>query len=270
MEFTNVFVVYDPTREEQPALQRAELIARETAANLHVFACIYSEIPRSTGKSEEVSALLARQKEALQVVVQPLVDRGVQVTTEVEWDEDWYQAVVRASIRSEADLVLKSSYRHTPGQRILNRTSDWTLMRECLCPVMLVKETTDRGARKVLAAIDIRDKKGAYEGLNQRIIQLSQRVLEHEDAEVHFINAHKNLSSYPDRNELVRSCGVGSDRIHIQMGEPGDVIVKNARDLNASLVVVGNSARSGLSALINGNTVEKVVDRLECDVLSMP
>jgi universal stress protein E len=36
------------------------------------------------------------------------------------------------------------------------------------------------------------------------------------------------------------------------------------------MVVVGNSARSGLSAMVNGNTVEKVLDKLECDVLSMP
>lgn len=54
------------------------------------------------------------------------------------------------------------------------------------------------------------------------------------------------------------------------VGEPEGVIVENARELNAGLVIVGNAARSGISALINGNTVEKVVDRLECDILSMP
>jgi universal stress protein E len=54
------------------------------------------------------------------------------------------------------------------------------------------------------------------------------------------------------------------------MGDPDEVIVNGARELDASLVVVGNSARSGLAAAINGNTVEKVLDRLECDVLSMP
>ena len=48
------------------------------------------------------------------------------------------------------------------------------------------------------------------------------------------------------------------------------MIVNHARSLNASLVVVGNSARSGLAAMIRGNTVEKVLDKLECDILSMP
>ena len=46
--------------------------------------------------------------------------------------------------------------------------------------------------------------------------------------------------------------------------------MRGARDLDASLVVVGNSARTGLAAVFKGNTVEKVLDKLDCDVLSMP
>ena len=269
MEFTNFFVVYDPTRREQPALERAALIASETGVNVHVFACIYSDIPKSTAKPGAVRALIDRQKEILQSEVAPLVDQGLTVTTEVEWDKDWCGAVVRASIKNGADVVLKSSTRHTPGQRIFNRTSDWTLIRECVCPVMLVKGGSVPESRKVLAAIGVREGKATYEQLNQHILDFSRRVMDNNMAEVHFICAHNDLSSAPDRNALIRGYGFASDRVHIRMGEPEDVIVDNARQLNASLVVVGNAARSGLSALINGNTVEKVVDRLDCDVLSM-
>ena len=270
MEFKNLFVVFDPTRQEQPALERAVLIAGETGSTLHVFACIHFDLGKSTEKSQDVQEMLEEQRDVVSAAVAPLLDQGLAVTTEVEWEKDWYQAVVRASLRHGADVVLKSSYRHSSTQRMLNRTSDWTLIRECLCPVMLVKEDTDQGSRKILAAIDIRAANEPYENLNQRIINFSQKVMDNEHAEVHFINAHKDLSSYPDRNALIRTCGVDSDRIHIQLGEPEDVIVENARELNAGLVIVGNNARSGLSAFINGNTVEKVVDRLVCDVLSMP
>jgi universal stress protein E len=54
------------------------------------------------------------------------------------------------------------------------------------------------------------------------------------------------------------------------MGEPDEVIVQSAEEMNANLVVVGNSARSGLAAVMRGNTVERVLDRLACDVLSLP
>jgi universal stress protein E len=270
VEFTNIFVVYDPTREEQPALERAALIAGETGSKLHVFASIHAEIARSAEKSKAIKGLIDHQKDVLDRAVAPLIEKGLAVSTEIEWDSDWYQAVVRASVKNGADVVLKSSSPHTSSQRILNRTSDWTLIRECLCPVLLVKNDTDTDSRRVLAAIDFSTEKEAYEDLNRRIIEFSQRVMDNKHAEVHFINAHRDLASTPDRNALIRSCGVESDQVHIRLGDPEDVIVENARLMNAGLVIVGNAARSGLSALVKGNTVEKIVDRLECDVLSMP
>ena len=270
MEFSNIFVVYDPTRADQPALDRARLIASETGSDVHVFACIFADVAKAEDKPLAVRELIARQKNVLLAASAALIDSGINVSTEVEWEKDWHQAVVRASIRNHADMVLKSSYKHSSSQRALNRTSDWTLIRECLCPVMLIKDDAEQPSRKVLAAVDIRADNDSYESLNQRIIEFSRRVMDNKHADVHFVNAHEELSSAPDRNTLIRSCGVASDNIHIRLGEPEDVIVESARSLNAGLVVVGNAARSGLSALINGNTVEKIVDRLECDVLSMP
>ncbi|MEZ5503397.1 MAG: universal stress protein [Halioglobus sp.] len=270
MEFTNFFVVFDPTRQKQPALERAALIAAETQIKVHVFACIFSDVPDTAEKPRQVRSLLDRQHAILQDAVAPLLARGFDVTTEVEWDANWCEAAVRASIKNGADVVLKSSGQHTPGQRVFNRSSDWKLIRECLCPVMLVKENADHSSRKVLAAVDLREGKDHHEELNRRIVDFSRRVMDNQYADVHFINAPKDLSSYPDRNALSRNFGVGSDKIHIRLGEPEDVIVDNARELNASLVVVGNAARSGLSALINGNTVEKIADRLQCDILALP
>lgn len=270
MEFNKFFVVYDPTREHQPALERAGRIAAESGAELQVYACIYGELDKSADKSQEVRVRINRQDKILEAAVAPLREQGICVATEVEWDSDWCASVVRASIRGTADVVFKSSSPHTASQRFFNRTSDWTLIRGCLCPVLLVKEEADRSSRNVLAAIDTRDSDQNYAQLNRRIIDFSRRVMDNANAEVHFINAHRDLESSPDRNALLKSCGVTSDKVRIRMGEPDDVIVDNARELNASLVIVGNSARSGLSALVHGNTVEKIVDRVDCDVLSMP
>jgi len=270
MEPSNLFVVYDPTRREQPALERAALIASEAGVNVHVFACIYADIPKTAKRTTAVRELMDRQTDILTEAVAPLVVKGLNVSTEIDWDEDWCAAVVRASIKDGADVVLKSSTPHSTGQRIFNRTSDWMLIRECACPVMLVKGGNLPDSRIVLAAIGVRKGKDTYEQLNQHILDVSRRVMDTNMAEVHFISAHRDLASVPDRNALIRNYGLASDKVHIRMGEPEDVIVDSARQMNASLVVVGNAARSGLSALINGNTVERVVNRVECDVLSIP
>lgn len=270
MEFTNVFVVYDPTKESQPALERAAAIAEVTEVSVHVFCCIHADIAKSEARPAQTKELIAQQRKQMERAAAPLFAKGIPLSIEVEWDKDWYQATVRASVRNSADLVLKSSFKHTQGQRILNRTSDWTLMRECLCPVLLVKEDSPRDIRKVLAAIDIRKDSGNYEALNRHIVDFSRRVIDSNNAEVHFINAFQDLQAYPDRNVLIKYCGVDSDKIHIQLGEPEEVIVNSANDLGAGLVVIGNSARSGLFASLRGNTAEKVLDKLECDILSMP
>jgi universal stress protein E len=270
VELTNIFVVYDPIRETQPAFIRACAIAERIAVRIHVFACIHTEIPESEGRPARISSLLTQQKEGLDFITSSLLAQGIEVTTEVEWDKDWYQAVVRACVRNNADVVLKSSFKHRPRQRVLQKTSDWTLLRECPCPVLLVKENSSRDMRKVLAAIDIRNDKGTYQALNRNIVDFSQKVLDINDAEVHFINAFQGLQASPDRKALARYCGVDVDRIHIQKGGADDVIVAGAKNLNANLVVVGNAARSGLAAMLRGNTVEKVLDRLRCDILSMP
>ena len=268
-QFNKLFVVYDPTREEQPALQRAAAIARENTASLYVFACIYSDTAKSDEPAAEVARLIEEQRVMLAQAVAPISSEGLKVSVEVEWDKDWYQAVVRASTKLGADLVLKSSFKHSAGKRLINRSSDWTIMRECLCPVLLVKDRAQREAPRVLAAIDINAKKESYERLNHKVIDVARQILDRHHAEVHVVNAFTDFKGIPERSEIIRSSGIDSSRIHIKMGDPEKVIVAQAQALDASIVVVGNSARSGVSAMLHGNTVEKMLDKLECDVLSL-
>jgi universal stress protein E len=53
------------------------------------------------------------------------------------------------------------------------------------------------------------------------------------------------------------------------MGDPDDVIVDMAEQLKVGLLVIGNAGRSGLAAAINNNTVERVLDKLDCDLLAV-
>ena len=270
MKLKKLFVVFDPTRSHQPALERAANIAGVAGAELHVFACIHETLDKNEDKAEQTRKLIAEQREVLEEALEPIHERGIFATSEVEWDKDWARAAVRASIRHHADVVLKSSYPSSPHKRVLNRTSDFTLIRECVCPVLLVKECETCDSRRVLAAVDMSASTESYAKLNDQIIELSQKMMEAANAEVHFVNAFKELKAVPDRKELIEKSGVDSERIHIQRGAPEDVIVKQARNLDAGLVVVGNSGRSGVLAMINGNTVEKVLNKLDCDILSIP
>lgn len=270
MEIARILAVYDPTQEAQPALQRAARIAAREKVKLHVYSCIYTELGKSADKAGEQDGLISAQQQILDDAVAPLRGQGTEVTTEVEWDEDWYQAVVRASDRNNSDLVLKASHKHSATQRLLKKTSDRTLLRQCDCPVLLVKSPVESGVRKVLAAIHARGEGDSYKQLNRTIITFCRRYLHIDEAELHFVNAHNDMTDRPDRGILVRGCGVPTENIHIKMGDADKVIVETAKSLGINLVVIGNSARSGLSALINTNTAERILDELDCDLLALP
>lgn len=266
-----MLVVYDPTREEQPALEKAANIAEVVGASVHLFACMhYEDAAKSGDQSGEIRHLITGQQAVLDEAVQPLQARGIEASTEVEWDKDWYHAVVRASLRHTADMVLKSSFTHSAGKRLLKRTSDWTVMRGCQCPVLLVKEREPSAERRVLAAIDIKATRDSYERRNDKILQLSNHIIERGKADVHFVNAFQDFKGVPNKQQLVDNWGIAPEKIHIMLGTPEKVIVERARHLEATLVVVGNSARTGLLAAIVGNTVEKILDKLDCDILSVP
>ena len=270
MALSKFLVVHDPTREEQPALERAAIVAGKLGASLHLFGCIHGDVSGADKQSEAVKQRLSEHQQLLEATAAPIAATGVTVSTEVEWDKDWYHAVVRAAARNHADIVYKSSYTHSPSQRILKSTSDWTLIRECLSPVLLIKEANRPEVPIILAAIDISVRTEAYERLNEHIMELGRMLLESDIAEIHVVNAFPDFRVTPDPQKLIEATGLDKSRIHIKMGPPDRVIVETAKRLNANMVVVGNSHRSGLAALMHGNTAEKILDKLDCNVLAMP
>lgn len=270
MSVTKYLVVYDPTQEAQPALTRMVAIAENTSAELQVFCCIYEELPRSDDNTAEIAARVAAQEKVVNNAVAFLRDKDIPVAVDIEWDSDWYQAVVRAAQRHAVDGVVKASRKHTAAQRRLKRTSDWTLIRQCTCSVLLVKGDGSNQADTILAALDTRGDQETYRTLNEKILDMCREFFEDSDTAVHYVSAYKTLANRPDRGSLVRACGVETDRVHIVMNEAHDAILETARNIQAGMVVMGSSARSGLAAMINNNAAEKVLDQLECDLLIMP
>ena len=66
---------------------------------------------------------------------------------------------------------------------------------------------------------------------------------------------------------LVGPMGVPESRRHLIGRHPTDAIVQVAAETASAVVVMGAIARSGLKRLLIGNTAEKVLDHLDCDLL---
>jgi nucleotide-binding universal stress UspA family protein len=252
-----VFVVLDPTRLFQPALEKAEWIAERNKAQLHVYCCCYD-------------TQLAFDQAAKQATVER-TRRGIDVVTEVGWSPDWRDAIVSAAAESGADLVVKTASRHTPLARHLMKTADWTLLRSSSCPTLLVSPTEPATNQVVLAAVKVRPEDETYTALNEQVVTMGHRLARVLGAELHAVTAYRGEGVYFDRQKLANACGLPRNRVHAAEGAPYRAIAQVAEEIGAGVLVIGcaNGALEERGSLIGG-TAQRVIDAVRSDIVVVP
>ncbi|XOV82430.1 MAG: universal stress protein [bacterium] len=274
MANTRIFVVLDPTCMEQAALEWGEQIARELGvhraidASLHVYCCINSEsvaLVPGEGADEAKQATQARVEGWLErLVAQPRAD-GLDVRTEVEWKEDWRKAIVEAAERQESSLVIKNMTPHSRFVRMVRETSDWTLIRECNCPVLLVKTGRPYQIKKILAAVKHNPDNEAYERANDNVLAVARAWAEDMGAELHAVSCY-DLADRPDRQRFADRCGLPRSQVSAASGEPEEIISEVAKDRGSDVVVIARVARAESPNAI-GKTARKLIDEIDTEVL---
>jgi universal stress protein E len=68
---------------------------------------------------------------------------------------------------------------------------------------------------------------------------------------------------------LRQKYGIDNAQAIVEQGLPEDVIPQVAARLEAAMVILGTTGRTGLSAVFIGNTAEHVIDKINCDVLAL-
>lgn len=282
--YKKLFVVIDPTRDEQPALERATVIGQKSKGRVTAFSAIYKHIDemgeansRKSGKQAELKAW----KEKVAAIAAPCKAKGLKMQQATYWTSDWYSAVSRAAMRAEADLVIKSTFRHGKLQRLLHSTSDFTIMRHSPSPVLLVRERKSFSGKVILAALDIESKDEGHIGLNNAVMKHAHQMSEFTGLPLHVIAATSRKPDFshllvgeephPDGDEatLAHAFEVERSHFHIVRGDAKRVIPEQAFALKADIVVLGVSKRSGAQGVLVGTTAQKILDKLDCGVLAV-
>jgi universal stress protein E len=58
-------------------------------------------------------------------------------------------------------------------------------------------------------------------------------------------------------------------QVHVVDGPADEAILKAIDDFQIDLVMMGTSARSGISSLVLGNTAERLVSHMKCSVIAV-
>jgi universal stress protein E len=291
--------IKDPWAKHLPALDRARQLAKALDAQLVLFHGIADPIyvdevilaDESLSRFETQGSNAHRRR--LEQLAKRIRRSGLEVTTAVEWDFPLHEAIIRAAARFCADLIVTQCHPSKHVAPWLLRFTDWELLRNSPRPVLIVKGRARYRHPTVLAAIDPAHTFAKPAKLDQEILRLGSAITRALRGALHAVYAYDPLLvgmtptqlSAPDgiaRAQAKAAAHAGAiagrelgvarippARRHILDGNAADIIVEVGEQINAGLVVMGCNSRSGLRRIFIGNTAERVLDRVECDVLAV-
>lgn len=289
--------VKNPDRRRHAVVDKAIRLAKKLRASIEFYHAIsdpvFMEIQPLTGQSfAEIKreALTLRQKR-LDSLVARACALGVESGATVEWDFPPHEAIVRRAVRCRADLIIAECHegrRH----RWLMRLTDWELLRASPVPVLLLRGSKPWRKNTVLAAVDPAHAHSKPSRLDSIIVEKGQQLTRSLGGSFHLMHAaypsafgltlgdpaidavtlaatyeQQKAKARQDFAEFAQSAKVPRKRRHVVDRDPATGIAEIARAVRADVVVMGAVSRSGLRRMIIGNTAERVLEALPCDVL---
>jgi len=203
-------------------------------------------------------------------------------------------AIIQSVLSSRHDLLMIDS---TEAAARSLTTTGMRLMRQCPCPVWVVRPGRSKRRLRVLAAVDALPGDVPRGMLNAKVLALADSVANLCGGELHTLNAwhaygetllrghrfganRSEVDSYVDRTllghteelkALLERTGVvlPANHVHLLKGDAGDIIPRFCKEENVDILVLGTIARTGLGAALIGNTAETVVSKVECSILAV-
>ena len=290
--------VEHPSRNE---LRKAATLARAAKARIEVFHAIDAPIPDRSPQRDIVAVAMTRYVEDTLPKRQRQLERlkrlsflqGLRVSCHIGWDYPPHEAIVRRALKIQADLVIAATRPHGMMGRLLLRNTDWELIRQCPCPLLLVK--SPRGYEKpvIVAAVDPFHAHAKPANLDALVLGAGAGIARLLGGSLHAFHAYSPLVNLmptptavgipmglpPEAQEahaaqtarvfdkLTKTAGIAPACRHLHMGDVPTELNALVKRTGARIAVMGAVSRSGLRRVFIGSTAEHALDRLSCDVL---
>lgn len=294
-----ILAVVDPTATEQPGARRAAWLAQKLGARLELFVCDYDQY--LAGERFFDSADLERAREAQisehlerLAALKTTLGGNVEIDIDARWDHPLEEGIVRKIEDSKADIVFKDTHYHTVIKRSIFTNTDWSLIRHCPVPLWLVKPHAMPDNPTVVAAVDPVHERDKPADLDNRILELAQKVRTATDGKLYVFHAFDPSPAYAvsadsmafpisapingmiealrerhtsAMDDLIARHGIDKDSTHVLEGDTRELLIGLAEKHKADIVVMGAVSRSAIKRLFLGSTAEQLLDHIPCDLL---
>ena len=289
--------IKDPAAKGLPAVLKASQLAKAFGAELILFQSIAlpnyldGDVTHMNDGLADLERCTAEPCEtALGTIARQLRRKGIKVSVSAQFDYPIYEAVIREATRLNANLIVAEQHHGHRAASLLHLV-DWELLRQSPVPVLLVKDARPYRHPKVLAAVDPDHTYAKPVWLDREILNAAQEIAKALRGSLHAVHAYPPLPplAFPTGaiteedveavnartakaanrklKQALRDAEMRNVVGHVIGRHPADAIADVADATHSSLVVMGAISRSGLKRLLIGNTAERVLDRLSCDVL---
>ena len=229
--------------------------------------------------------LCRKSEEQLAELLKPYASSAIHVKQEILIGSPFAE-IIHSVQEHGHDLVVVGTRGANGLQRLILGSTTQRLLRNCPCAVWSVQSEPSTPLKTILAATDFSEVSG-------RALQAAAYLAQRSGATLHVVHVVEGLdpvtlTGVPDellrhsKREINRAArqrlaefaqqwagDMPTDQRRVVWGKSWKAIGDLARRLQADLAVLGTVGRSGIPGMLLGNTSEKVLHTIRCDVLTV-
>ena len=292
-----IMVVIDPTVHEQRSLKQAAILAEKLDKKLLLFICTHDEslqhyqsILDPAKVKSSVSDILNQLLASLETMAKPYRKQGLTISCDVVWDRPVDEGIIRKALQIKPFMIVKDTHYHPKLLRSIFRNTDWSLIRTCPFPLLLVKNHAPWQTPVIYSAVNPINNKDIK--LDADIVRFGEFLESSMTAKHNVIHACEPLTvsyvgvstmgyavtlneQYDELLAMHRKClnklaedeNINREKIVFTEGSVVRMLPKLVDDNNVDLVIMGSTSKSRIAQVFIGSTAEAVLDDIDCDVL---
>jgi nucleotide-binding universal stress UspA family protein len=291
MKMENILAIITEWDDAKAVLSRAGRLAEQFNTRLEVLRPVHSplaEIDKYVGYGEVTnlrdSIMDAERRRVRELCADQ--DGPSEIVSHVEWCERVHETIIEKAESYGAGLIVMMASHDSVLSKLIHTPDDWHLFRNTPCPVLsLVRD--EKSISRVIAAIDALDLSEAHKVLSSRVLDQARAMATAEDVPLTVLSVvpdpallYAGLVNAPmggdfqvaaiakaEQNieDLLAHLGVVVDAVEVKAGRIEDVATREGQA--GGLLVIGTAANKGVKGFWIGNTAERILHRMQSDML---
>ena len=264
-----LFVVDTPEGFPPAVLKKVARVGIGLDAEVEVFDTTFDP---TVFDGRKVHEAIERRHSDLDPLVDVLQGFSARAHARVRWAHPPRHGIEDEIRDYQPDLVIIRGRKHTHLERMLFSYSDYKLIENAPCPILIIKNERPYADTRVIAAIDPMHLHDKPAQLDEAILEAAASAAAALKLPLHVYHACALFPPMAEKarirvNLLAEAAGVAEQRVHIEPGDPAVLLPRFVSDTPTDLLVMGAISRSWFRKALIGYTAEKVLDATDCDLL---